>query len=237
MSFPYSTSAWQTNTPAPGLFGNLSSTGVVSGAYMRSRIYTDFAISDTAAIAYFSKSSDAIHPLPLDLISFSVQGKQCMANIQFEIAKASAFKKFQLQHSADGIVFSTIASFLKDEDSLIYTFIDKNAISGKNYYRLVLIEANGNYLVSNTLERHIDCEKLESQYVLFPNPASQHISISGLTKFSEVRILDLHGRVLLGRSANSTIEYFDISQLSDATYLVQVFSNNGKISNIKFVKN
>lgn len=237
VSFPYSTSAWQTNTPAPGLSGNLSSTGIVSGAFMRSRVYVDFATSDTAATAFFSKSSDAVHPLPLDLLSFSVQGKECAANVQFEIAKESLFQKFQLQHSLDAKVFSTIASFSKSEENLLFSFVDKNAISGKNYYRLVLLEANGNYSLSSTLERNIECGKTENQYVLFPNPASQQISISGLSKFSELRIVDLNGKVLIAQTAQSTIELFDISQLSDATYIVQILSSNGKVSNIKFVKN
>lgn len=235
-TIPFSTSAWQSNTSGLAVVGILSSAGMVVGSKMRNRTYTDFALSSTNPIAFYSKSSDAFHPLPLDLLSFSILGKECSANIQFEIAKESVYKKFQLQHSTDAKTFSTIASFLKNNDSNLYNYVDVNAISGKNYYRVVLIEASGDYILSNILERNIDCKKLENQYVLYPNPASQNIFISGLSNLYEVRILDMFGRVLFGLTANSKVESFDISQLSAATYFVQVLTNEGISTSLKFIK-
>jgi hypothetical protein len=237
VTIPYTTSAWQSNTPATGTIGNLSSTGTVSGSFMRSRIYTDFATTDTAAKSYFSKSSNPFHPLPVSLVSFSAQAFECAVELRFESGVESSVNKYNLQHSVDGRTFNSIAVFDPKGSNQIYTYRDLKAASGKNLYRIVIVEHSGDYSLSATLERNVDCNSKGNNIILYPNPATDFIALSGISTPAEIRILNLSGRIVGAKTVLSNYEIIDVSQLASSTYIVQVYATSGQMTSLKFVKN
>lgn len=235
-AFAYATTAWQNNFAAAGLLGNLSSTGTVTGSNMRSRIYTDFATAASDATAYYSKSSDIFHPLPVELISFTVESRECSALINFKTGVEKSISKYQVQHSVDGRVFTTIANIEPKGDNQQYEFLHLSPVEGKNLYRLAMIEPSGDYRLSSIIVADVQCKAKKSQIVIFPNPADDYITISGMQSASEIRIIDLNGKVLIAISSVTPSEIVDISQLASATYVVQIITNNKERSTIKFVK-
>ena len=232
---PYSTSAWQTNTPAPGTVGVLSSLGIVAGSNMQSRNYTDFAVSPSDAIAFFTKSSDPIHPLPIDLLSFTAINSECSAQIDFNTGVERSISRFQVQRSIDGKTFSTIASVQPKGSNSDYRFIDLNAPEGRIYYRLSMIELNGDYRISPTITVNVDC-KANSTVNIYPNPSHDFINLSGLSAPSEIRISTIDGKVIGAYSSNSSQIILDIREFSQATYWLTIFYANGSKKSLKFVK-
>jgi hypothetical protein len=232
---PYSTSAWQTNTPSPGTIGVLSSAGAVAGSNMQSKNYTDFAVLPSEAIAFFTKSSDPIHPLPIDLLSFTALSNECSAQINFRAGVERSISRFQIQRSVDGKIFSTIASLKPTGSNSDYRFVDVNAPSGRNYYRLSMIELNGDYRTSSTITVNIECNA-NTLFNVYPNPAHDFINLSGLNIPSEIRITTVDGKILGAFSANSSKMILDIREFSQATYWLTVFNADGSRKSLKFIK-
>lgn len=222
LSIPYSTSAWQNNIAAAGSTGTLSSTGPVSGSNMRSRSYTDFATSATDAIAYFTKSSDPTHPLPVQLISFTATHEQCAVLLRFETGVETTIHKYYLQHSTDGVRFTTIAIIDPLGSNHTYEYKHEHPLKGNNIYRLSLVDVDGSYTVSPVASVKVDCEQTPSPVHIYPNPANDYVHVSGIVAPAQVRIMSLHGRIEQVVAAYSDNITLDISQLAHATYIIQV---------------
>jgi hypothetical protein len=70
---------------------------------------------------------------------------------------------------------------------------------------------------------------------LFPNPASNTITIENPGKDAEISVLDLSGRELVKRHASSTSEKFDITGLVNGFYLVRI-TRDASTQTLKFLK-
>jgi hypothetical protein len=232
----FTSSAWQTNNGAAGATGNLSSTGTVSGASMRSRTYTNFATAPGDYIAYFTKSSDPYHPLPVQLVSFSATAKNCDVLLEFKTGIEASVNKFQVQHSADGITYATIAEISPKGNNSYYSFVHTGAPNGRNLYRIVMLEPSGDYTYSGVLRAHISCEKVTPKLELYPNPARDFITVSGMTGPTEIRIMNELGRLVSATSSIANKEIIDISQLPVATYVLSVFADGHALVHIKLIK-
>lgn len=231
-----STTAWENNNSVASAAGNLSSTGLVAGASMNTRVYRNFATKASDSVAYFTKSTTAFGEASLQMLSFKADSLECEAKITFKTGRERNISKFQLQHSIDGLTYITIATFNPKGDNSEYEYFHNTPISGKNYYRLVFIEPSGDYRVSNVVTTTVSCDKDETPIVLYPNPATDNINFSGLNGQSEIRVINMHGRVMTAITANTNIATIDISGLPSATYIAQIIDAKQKISNIKFVK-
>jgi hypothetical protein len=86
----------------------------------------------------------------------------------------------------------------------------------------------GNLFNPYVSENNVGIKKVNATADLriFPNPFNNHITISGLEGDSEVRILDLNGRLILQENNTGDHVKLDLSMLDPAIYLVHVNSNN-----------
>lgn len=232
-----SVTAWQNNDEGAGTTGNLSSIGVVSGTSMRNRTYRDFATSATDALAFYTKSSEAFKPVVGKLLMARADSMKCEVSVQFKSGEEKNISKFQLQHSADGITFTTITTFDPKGDSTEYRYMDVAPKEGLNYYRIVMIEASGDYTISGIFTTTVNCSGEDAPIVLYPNPATNFINIAGLDGHSEIRIINMHGRVMSAVSTTNVIETIDISGLPAAPYIAQIITGEReKLTSIKFIK-
>ncbi|MDR0874236.1 MAG: T9SS type A sorting domain-containing protein [Prevotellaceae bacterium] len=71
--------------------------------------------------------------------------------------------------------------------------------------------------------------------LLYPNPAVDYVTVSGLTGSEKISILDLNGKTITQSTAKGETATFAVSGLSKGVYLVAV-QNGGKVSVLKFVK-
>lgn len=231
-----SSTAWQLNNGVASTTGNLSSTGTVAGSSMNSRTYSNFATKATDSAAYFTKSTLAFSEPAVVMSTFKVDSLQCESAVKFTTTKENRISKFQLQHSVDGITYSTISTFSPKGDNSEYEFQHLTPISGKNYYRLVFVETNGDYKVSDVITTTVSCDNNEPVVVLYPNPATDYINVTGLVGPHEIRIINLNGRVVSAMSTTNNTERIDISMLPAAPYILQAMNSKNKLTNIKFIK-
>jgi hypothetical protein len=71
---------------------------------------------------------------------------------------------------------------------------------------------------------------------LYPNPAVEQITLSGLQGGELITILDLNGRVLSRITGIGDTQSFNVSSLSKGIYLLTIQAK-GQMSVMKFVKN
>ncbi|MDI9318969.1 MAG: T9SS type A sorting domain-containing protein [Phycisphaerales bacterium] len=231
-----SSTAWQKNKGVASSIGNLNATLTpIAGSSTNTRTYNNFATSPTDSISYFTKSTFAFQPAPIVLQLFETDTANCAVTIKFKSTKEINIKKFQLQHSVDSVVYTTIATIDPKGDNSEYQYWDSSPVTGKNYYRLLYVDSAGNYSLSKNITALVICDD-DNPIVLYPNPAKANITLTGLSSPSEIRILNLIGRVELGFTANNPTENYDISMLPRATYLVWIIDSKQRITGIKFVK-
>ena len=73
---------------------------------------------------------------------------------------------------------------------------------------------------------------------IYPNPANNFIKVASedvTKKISQIQIMDMNGKII--KTVVNQFNTIDVSQFNSGIYLVKVSSEDGLISNSKFVKN
>lgn len=137
---------------------------------------------------------------------------------------------FEVERSKNGLDFEKIGE-MKGKNgnnrSQNYTFVDKNATEGQNYYRLKQVDYNEKFTHSNII---VVAKKREINLKIYPNPTSGMLYISksflnndstGFTLFNSL------GRVIL--QDNYMPEMIDLNDLKNGIYLLKVGNEVVKI--------
>jgi hypothetical protein len=103
-----------------------------------------------------------------------------------------------------------------------------------------LIGAKGTYLLEINVNRRgkIGIENRESSddVVIYPNPAQENITISGLLNSENITLTDISGRTLYTAKSNGATEMqIPVSSLASGMYFVRI-SGNTSVKTVKVVK-
>lgn len=117
--------------------------------------------------------------LPVDLVSFSgILSSLEHGQLQWRTTNQYNLRNFEVQHSVDGIQFTSVGSVDAIQTSgmvLDYNFTDPTIANAINYYRLKMIDMDGRFKTSSVIL--IYNTKLPVFATLLANPAKDHISI------------------------------------------------------------
>ena len=139
---------------------------------------------------------------------------------------------FEIERSADGIEFVKIGwvnEHGNSNEEIEYTFVDKDPLLGKNYYRLRQVDYDGRFEYSKIVSLQMEVNDLS----IFPNPASDLIQISGVKEDFIYIISDINGHII--RYGITTEKSLMISDLSVGIYLLKI-QRNGKTIYHKLMK-
>ena len=144
--------------------------------------------SDVAFAAYNNRSIQINNPLPVKLTDFSgklLSGKVTLGwTTQTEIDNES----FTIERSRDYFSFSPIGIVDGAGNSAItrvYSYDDVNAPEGNSYYRLKMKSTSGEITYSQVIMIR---NSTATQIMLYPNPASGHVTIRHQPVMSKVDI-------------------------------------------------
>lgn len=239
VSVPFSTSAWQSNTPGAGATGTLL-TGAASlaGSSMRSRSYSSLPGSATAPESYFTKSSDPLHPLPVQILSFSAQSNKCTVAIDWKSSDSKDIDTYVLEYSADGKDFRQIAVVRPEEQRNEYQYLHTDLASGKHYYRLHLLADGKSAGYTQTRMASVSCALEQRMPRVYPNPSTDLIVVDDLEaqKSYTLRLLAADGKLLLERQSSAVKEELRIGELPQGNYLLQIIPQNETPINIRVQK-
>lgn len=177
-------------------------------------------------------------PLPVTLLSFTgeQQGKNNL--LKWATALQLNFSHFELERSSNLNSYIKIATVSGENNSSIlsYSFLDSQPLSGNNFYRLKLVDIDGQFTYSNVVLLRV----LNNMFVsVFPNPTADKLNIS-LSDFSNVSRVDLTvydyaGRRISQQSFTNNIFSLDVSNYTAGIYILKLLYN-GKYETFRFVK-
>lgn len=143
------------------------------------------------------------------------------------------FPDTSCNNGPNGDMFNNYMDYGNDECLIFFSNGQKaRMLSALNGPRASLKSSNGLSSCPVGIEDYI----LEASLNVYPNPSSEFINIQSDQAdniLSDLRILDMTGRVVLTRS-NVKLGYaaiqFDVSELSSGTYILEISSENERVS-------
>ena len=106
---------------------------------------------------------------------------------------------FELERSADGKEFAPVIAIQAKGAPSNYNFWDDHPFPGRNFYRLKLSDAGGNYYYSHVVNAHVKESEKEFNFSAFPNPANNVLTISlsgNRGTHPTISLIDLTGKIL-----------------------------------------
>ncbi len=155
--------------------------------------------------------------------------------ISWETLNESGTKSYSIERSSNATEFASIATVpAKGGSENKYSYTDQHPLQGIAYYRIKENALNGTATYSNTLKIIFESNKVS----LYPNPAKNTLTITGLNKVytATIRITDIHGREILQQKTNNNSELtLTIRALAQGSYFVLI-EQNGKVDKLRFIK-
>ncbi len=190
-------------------------------------------------------STDTLHltiqggALPVRLLSFTVQKQGQTALLQWTTASEQNNKGFDIEHSTDAKNWSPIAflfSLAKNGNNsglLNYTYMHNTPVQGKNFYRLKQTDYEDRYEYSFVRILSFDGK---SNIGIYPNPANEQVTLTGLTGNETISIYDIAGRKLKQVKSNNTDMTISLGNLNTGVYQVHIIATDGTTVTFKLVK-
>ena len=240
---------WDANTPISNIGEHIvidlsTYTGVVMFGF-----YGESTVSNADNNVYVDNVQ--ITPLlPVKLISFKGEKQGAKNLLTWTVATEYNSKGYELQRSANGENFSTIAYINSkaingnSNSTLNYDIADENPFKGTNFYRLKQVDFDGKSTLSNVVLLKGNSVNDIFLTAIYPNPTKDKVTITLLAPAVQnitLVITDIAGRVVMQQSKqlirgdnNLTLQ---VSKLQSGTYFVKVFCiYNCQTSISKFVK-
>ena len=85
---------------------------------------------------------------------------------------------------------------------------------------------------STSKSANVALQVIDSEVKVFPNPAQNYITISGVTNGEQIMVYDFTGNVVLKKVASTTAETIDVSALKSGKYIISIRGKEG----IHFIK-
>jgi hypothetical protein len=211
---------------------------------------TDYDNQSRSSFNPFIGADEAAGPLPVQLISFNGAKDGKVNKLQWSTSSESNNRGFELERSADGKNFSSIA-FVQTKaengtsnSTISYSFSDERATNATTYYRLKQVDRDGKITYSSaTVVIKGDKYGLEISAV-YPNPARERINLSitsGVAEKASISITDLNGRVVkqLNINLNAGDNYInlDINSLAPGSYVIRLINSQSEPKTAQFIKN
>jgi hypothetical protein len=134
---------------------------------------------------------------------------------------------FDVERSADGSSFTTIGTVTGEGANGQYVFIDAQPLPSMNYYRLKMINHNGDYSYSKIVPIRYD--KIAS-ITIFPNPVKDVVNVqlqvpSGVVSLQIIDAMGRRVKTITLKSSGSTLSTaIDVSGLAVGQYYIHAGS-------------
>jgi len=177
-------------------------------------------------------------PLSVEISKFTGQKLPYANELKWTTVREQNNAYFNLQHSANGIDFVTIAKVNSQsvdgnsQTALDYRFEHNKPLLGHNYYRLEQVDID-NQRTLNAGMVDLNLESSANTVSIYPNPTQDvlHIDLYTLNaQMTTVKVLNMNGNVVkefqTQSEAGASKLNININELATGFYTVQVFGNN-----------
>ena len=180
----------------------------------------------------------ACGPLAVRLLSFKGRAGATENFISWKTGETKNFSAFELQKSADGQIFETIASIPANAANTYgseYNAADAFPFSGDNFYRLKMIDLDNSFAYSDIINVRSNFSKV---YVssIFPNPVKDvlQINLNSRSRIqARIQALDFSGKEIFSKlytitEGNSSI-LVDAASLKPGIFMLIIKTSSGEV--------
>lgn len=214
----------------------LSFTGLASGTTSTSFGY---AFQDAAGKQDPTPATYTVNwafPLPVKLEYFTATGRNCDAIFNWKTSEEINFSKFEVERSTDGTAWQ-IATTVQAKNSATgstYQHIQPQ-ITGTVYYRLKMVDIDGQYKYSPVVVVKTECGGKEYMLV-YPNPLVKHGSVylSFNTSYkgkAQLVLTNVLGQKLITKQVavnnGANVIPINIDNIPTGNYVLMLISANG----------
>ncbi len=175
--------------------------------------------------------------LPITLSAFTARQSNTTVILTWKTAQEINNDYFSIENSTDNITFKVVGKINAAGNSTNennYSFEDKNAAFGKNFYRLAQVDFSGKINYSSIVE--INYSNVIDNIKISPNPVSSKIFLKSSFNLigSFYTIVNSAGSTML--TGNFLSNEINVENLPKGNYYIKVKQKNNKIITQQFVK-
>jgi trimeric autotransporter adhesin len=246
-------------TPATGLYTDAAATvPYVAGTntktvYAKPTTNVTYTATGTSAAGCSNTGTVSITQncaVPITLLQFKGERSGSINKLDWTTATEINNAGFELQRSADGVNFSSLAfvgskaSNGNSVNAITYNFDDVRPLAGSGYYRLKQVDKDGKATMSKVVLIKGAKVNAVTFTSIYPNPVHDKLNTiitSPVTEVVQLVITDLSGKVISKQAASlvsgdNKIE-MPVSSLASGTYFIKATCANGCETAVhKFVK-
>jgi len=190
--------------------------------------------------------------LPVKLLSFTGEAQSNGNALKWLASSDQLFSHFELERSkTTSARFQTITKIEAKKGNtgngseiVEYNYFDPES-NLNSYYRLKMLEKDGSFNYSKIISiQNKDKGFTGKRFIIYPNPTSDILQMQNEADDKlgplECRIYDICGQLMASIPFNvdrsSSNLYFDISELSQGVYFVDILSGDQSIEKLNFIK-
>jgi Secretion system C-terminal sorting domain len=176
--------------------------------------------------------------LPIGTTSFTAEPQDHSVDLQWTTATQQNSKYFAIQRSQDGLDWAGIgqvAATDNGDNTPQYNFVDRQPLTGANYYRLQLIDADGASVYSPI--RNVNFTGATVAMGWYPNPVHDRLTITSSSTLRSATLITLDGRILQAFVGITSGQSLDLGMYPSGIYFLIIRTTDGQSRVAKIEKN
>lgn len=207
------------NTSGPSTSANIFVAGTLTSA--------PFAgLGDFQTYTLASTDPDiSVNPLPVQLLRFGAERRAGNVQIRWATATELNSARFEVQRSATGQDFRTIATVAAQGNSNArhdYTIFDYQPLPSTGYYRLHQLDLDGKEAYSEVVS-----VAAPGEVRVYPNPVQTELRVEVSVAGAHYRVINSTGSVLLVGELPTSTTVLDVAMLPAGLYQVEITTPTG----------
>jgi hypothetical protein len=198
---------------------------------------------DMPTFSPFTLAFGPIGALPIDLVSFTARKVgNSAALLEWTVTASSTPERFEVLRSTDGTNFATIGSVNGVDQQLNYSYTDNNLPNGATYYRLRMIDKDGDVKLSKTV---VITNGTDGIFLTGMTPTivtgRARIGVTASQRGSlQLVITDMYGRIV--KQQINTVDqgsqdiWLNLYSLASGAYQVTGYIDGKRTASIRFIK-
>lgn len=165
--------------------------------------------------------------LAVNLKSFTAEKNGSTAVLHWIMEDEMSIDHYECQYSSNGIDFSSIENVISTNKK-VYSIISGKLVPGNNYYRLKILEKNGDVTYSAIVKLNLSTDM--EVVTLYPIPAIKTIHLNlGKTlsdKAVVIQLVSLEGKVITQKNIAPNVPNtsIDVSGIAQGQYTVKIIT-------------
>ncbi len=173
--------------------------------------------------------------LPLKLTEFTASAIPGKVMLEWKTTEEINTDFFEIERSGNSRDFKSIGTVKSrgvSKGTNNYKFLDESPPFAENFYRLRMVDLDGEFTYSPVRK----AVKGSEPVMLFPNPAGDIVTLTGVNRYRRVRISDINGVIVFSQTIGADKVDLNISRLKPGLYLLQLGNDSFELS-LKLIKN